>query len=79
MTQRRMTRPEAGAAEVARITQDDIDALWLAARVVIEIGDAGGHGLRRRAQLRIQHLMSAGVIECGPGVPPAILETTHDR
>lgn len=43
-----------------RITQDDLDALWLACRVTINVGDVP-RNLRGRAQLRLQRLVEAGV------------------
>lgn len=53
------------------ITQTEIDALWLAARVDIPIGDVP-RDLKGRAQLRLQRLGSAGVIDIAIGKYPKI-------
>lgn len=57
-----------------KITQDDLDALWLAARVSIPIGDIPRE-LRGRAQLRVQRLISAGYATQPWGKGPQLVET----
>lgn len=52
------------------LTQIDIDALWLACNV--EISAVWPREKRMEAQLRVQRLNSAGVIEHGPGQPPQL-------
>lgn len=54
-----------------RITQDEVDALWLACRVQINVGDVP-RNLKRRAQLRIQRLASAGIISHQIGKYPTL-------
>lgn len=56
------------------LTQDDIDALWLACRITVDIGDSP-RNLRGRAQLRLQRLVSAGVVkhDFASGKPPVLI------
>jgi hypothetical protein len=58
---------------VAGLTQTDIDALWLACRLSVDIGDVP-RNLRGRAQLRLQRLVSAGIVSQPFGKPPILKE-----
>lgn len=60
----------------SEVTQDDIDALWLACRVDIDIGD-NPRNLRQRAQLRLQRLVSAGIVEHEIGARPLVSRKEH--
>lgn len=62
---------------MAEITQDEIDALWLACRVEVSIGDVP-RNLQHRAQLRIQRLADMGVIEHRVGGCPHLKGSTHE-
>lgn len=68
-----MTDQVDAEAIAAGLTQDDIDALWLACRVSIDIGD-NPRNLRGRAQLRLQRLVSAGIVDhpFASGKPPRL-------
>lgn len=61
-------------SDIRELTQDDIDALWLACRVVFP---ADRRRLHASAQLRLQRLCSAGVIEHAPGVEPTLIPPTQ--
>ena len=57
---------------IDRITQTDVDALWLACRVDIGAISDEPNRLRGEAQLRLQRLMSAGIVSHDIGTRPII-------
>lgn len=61
------------STDIATITQEDIDALWLACRIDINLGDVP-RDLRGRAQLRLQRLVSAGLVSHSLGEYPKLIK-----
>jgi hypothetical protein len=59
------------------LTQIDIDALWLACQVEIHAEDIWPRSSRADAQVRLQRLVSAGIVEHTPGARPMLKEHPH--
>lgn len=58
---------------ICNLTQDDVDALWLACRVDLSALPGMQNNLQAKAQLRLQRLVSAGVVKHDIGNEPMLV------
>ena len=57
---------------ICNLTQDDVDALWLACRIDLSALPGMHKSLQAKAQLRLQRLVSAGVVKHEIGSDPVL-------
>ena len=57
---------------ICNLTQDDVDALWLACRIDLSALPSMHKSLQAKAQLRLQRLVSAGVVKHELGSDPVL-------
>lgn len=65
-----------GPDKTTSVTQDDVDALWLASRIDLSAIAGVSNTLRKRAQMRLQRLASAGIIRHEPGQDPVLADAS---